>query len=285
MAVLEPLKVVITGTQAPMTKSSMQPIGRGTLSEVKRVRCPLGGSSTLSAAIFKKTPKKGFYRMRPGGEVRLRHAYFIRCDEVIKNADNEVVELRCTYDPDTRGGTAPDGRKVKGTIHWVSATQAVDADVRLYERLYTAEFPGRRTGNFLDDLNPESVRTLTGCKIEPSVVNDDVSTRYQFERNGYFLQDSKDSTPQKLLFNRIISLRDSWQKAKEEVVQNDAELVTARSKKADTRPAKRTAAQIRAAIRQDIPELAECMSRYISEWHIAQERRPVDSRPSGIAGF
>jgi glutaminyl-tRNA synthetase len=148
--------------------------------------------------------------------VRLRFGYLITCNEVVKNDAGEVIELRCTYDPETRSGNAPDGRKVQGTIHWVSAAQALDCEVRLYDRLFSQPDPDAMPDgmDFLDALNPHSLVTVQ-AKIEPSVRHDPIGSRYQFERTGYFMSDVEDSTPDRLVFNRIVSLRDSWAKTKD----------------------------------------------------------------------
>ena len=142
--------------------------------------------------------------------MRLRYAYFITCQSVEKDGDGNILRIHCTYDPETRGGSAPDGRKVKGTIHWVSAEHAVDAEVRLYDRLFTEPEP-EAEGDFLDCLNPDSLKTIAG-KLEPSLAKLSAGQRVQFERLGYFTPDPKDSTPDKPVFNRIVGLRDSWAK-------------------------------------------------------------------------
>ena len=159
-------------------------------------------------------PPKKFFRLGPDREVRLRFAYFIKCHEVVKNDAGEVVELRCTYDPETLGGQAPDGRKVKGTIHWVSAAHAVDAEIRLYDRLFKVEDPNEveEGETFLKHLNEESLEVIEGAKLEPSLADAKPGDPYQFERVGYFTADSKDSTAEKLVFNRTVALRDSWAK-------------------------------------------------------------------------
>jgi glutaminyl-tRNA synthetase len=151
--------------------------------------------------------------LSPGREVRLRCAYFITCTGVVKDANGDVVELRCVYDPGTRGGDAPDGRRVKATLHWVSAAQAIPVEVRLYDRLFTVEDPENTSegGTFLDYLNPMSLEVLKGCLAEPSLSSAAVADRFQFERIGYFSVDP-DSTPGALVFNRIVSLRDTWAK-------------------------------------------------------------------------
>jgi glutaminyl-tRNA synthetase len=162
---------------------------------------------------FREDPPKQYFRLSPGREVRLRYGYFITCTGVVKNQQGEVVEVRCTYDPATRGGNAPDGRKVKSTIHWVSAAHAMDAEARLYDNLFTKENPNETAEGeeFTVNLNPNSLETLTGCKLEPSLDGAAPGSRYQFERLGYFCADP-DSAPGKPVFNRTASLRDTWAK-------------------------------------------------------------------------
>jgi glutaminyl-tRNA synthetase len=160
---------------------------------------------------FREDPPKKFFRLSPGREVRLRCAFFITCSEVIKDTNGEITELRCTYDPATRGGDAPDGRRVKATLHWVSAAHAIPVEVRLYDRLFTAEDPERvgEGRSFADYLNPASFEVLSDCKAEPSMASATVRERFQFERLGYFCVD-QDSTAGSLVFNRTVTLRDSW---------------------------------------------------------------------------
>ena len=158
-----------------------------------------------------ENPPKKFYRLSPGREVRLRYAYFVTCREIVKDAAGEIVELRVTYDPETRGGNAPDGRKVRGTIHWVSAAHAVPAEIRLYHPLFTRPDPGA-DGDLLADLNPDSLDALHGAVVEPALAADNAGETVQFERQGYFRRDP-DSAPGRLVFNRTIGLRDSWAKA------------------------------------------------------------------------
>src|SRR5208282_3558373 len=162
---------------------------------------------------FREAPPKGYYRLSPGREVRLRYGYFITCTSVVKNEKGEVVEVHCTYDPATHGGNAPDGRKVKSTIHWVSAAHAVDAEVRIYENLFTREDPGETEPgkDFTDNLNPASLEILSGCKLEPALQDAPAGQRYQFERLGYFCVDP-DTQPDRPVFNRTVALRDTWAK-------------------------------------------------------------------------
>ncbi|MCY4499414.1 MAG: hypothetical protein OXC14_19290, partial [Rhodospirillaceae bacterium] len=171
---------------------------------------PFGREIFIERADFMKDPPRKFFRLAPGREVRLRYAYFITCTDVIEDASGEVVELRCTYDPDTRGGNSPDGRKVKGTLHWVSAAHAVAAEIHLYDRLFTRSDMSA-SGDFVADLNPQSVTVLEGCRVEPEVRNTAGGTVIQFERQGYFCVDP-DSTEDNLVFNRTIGLRDTWAK-------------------------------------------------------------------------
>jgi glutaminyl-tRNA synthetase len=210
MAVLKPLKVVIEG----------YPEGEGEVFEAANHpsdpalgtrSVPFSRTIYIERDDFQEEPEKGFFRLAPGREVRLRFAYIVRCEEVIKNEAGEVVELRVSYDPASRGGTAPDGRKVKGTIHWVSAAHAMDAEVRLYDRLFTTPNPGgKNEADYRSTLNPKSIETLSGCKLEPSLAQAGVEDRFQFERLGYFCLDSRDAAPGAPVFNRTATLRDSW---------------------------------------------------------------------------
>jgi glutaminyl-tRNA synthetase len=162
---------------------------------------------------FREDPPKRFWRLAPGREVRLMHAYFVKCVGVVKDESGEVVELHCTYDPETRGGSAPDGRRVKGTLHWVSADHSLEAEVRLYDRLFSVEDPldVEEGEDFIDNLNPNSLETLTSCRVEPSLAGAEPGSIYQFMRKGYFCVDP-DSTDEKLVFNRTVALRDTWAK-------------------------------------------------------------------------
>ncbi len=167
---------------------------------------------------FMQTPVKDFYRLAPGREVRLRYGYFVTCTGATTDSDGRVTEIHCTYDPATRGGNSPDGRKVKGTIHWVSAEHAVEAEVRVYDHLWRVPDPSSvpEGGDWHDNLNPTSLVTLTGCKLEPSVASATAGDRFQFERQGYFCVDSKDSKPGALVFNRTVGLRDTWARTQQQ---------------------------------------------------------------------
>ena len=198
MGVLRPLKVVIENYPEGQVEE-FDAVNNPEDEKAGTRKVPFSRELYIERDDFREDPPRKFFRLAPGREVRLRAAYFVTCTDVIKDASGEITELRCTYDPETRGGDAPDGRKVKSTMHWVSAKHAVDATVRLYETLLTED----------GEYNPESLATLTGCKLEPSVAGAVSGTTYQFERTGYFCVD-EDSTPDGLVFNRAVSLRDTW---------------------------------------------------------------------------
>ena len=207
MAVLKPLKVVIENYpegDGEMLDAINNPNDESAGSR----QVPFARELYIEADDFMEEPPKKFFRLGPGREVRLRYAYFITCTDVIKDQAGNVTELRCTYDPETKGGNAPDGRKVKATLHWVSAAHAADAEVRLYDHLFAAEEPGVE-GDYLSDLNPDSLEVLTGCKLEPSLADLAPGETVQFERLGYFCRDADAG-----VFNRTLSLRDTWAKAK-----------------------------------------------------------------------
>ena len=173
-------------------------------------RVPFAGELWIEQDDFREVPPPKYFRLSPGREVRLRWGYFVTCTGVVKNDRGEVVEVRCTYDPETRGGNAPDGRKVKATIHWVSAAHAVDAEVRLYDRLFAVEEPGG--DDWMAQLNPASLEVLRGCKLEASLADAAPGSRWQFERMGYFCVDTVDSRPGSPVWNRTVTLKDTWAK-------------------------------------------------------------------------
>jgi glutaminyl-tRNA synthetase len=209
MAVLNPLKVVIENFPEGET-DELDAINNPEDESAGKRKVPFSKVIYIERDDFMEDPPRKFFRLAPGREVRLRYAYFITCTEAVKDSDGNITELRCTYDPATRGGDAPDGRKVKGTLHWVSAEHAVKAEVRQYDKLFTEEVPGKKSGNWRDDINPDSLEVLDECYVEPSVKSATAGTRYQFERKGYFCIDSKDSTEEKMVFNRTVTLKDSW---------------------------------------------------------------------------
>jgi len=212
-AVLDPIKVVITNWPEGKV-DALEAVNNPEDASAGTREVPFGGELYIERADFMEDPPRKFFRLAPGREVRLRYAYFITCNEVIKDEAGEIVELRCTYDPETRGGDAPDGRKVKGTLHWVSAAEAVDAEVRLYDRLFEQEDPmaWEEGQGYADGMNPDSKQVRTHCKVEPSLADAIEGDRFQFERVGYFAVDP-DSSPGALVFNRTVSLRDGWAKA------------------------------------------------------------------------
>jgi glutaminyl-tRNA synthetase len=210
MAVLRPLKVVIENYPEGEVEE-FEAANHPNDPAMGSRKVPFSRELYIERDDFLEEPPNKFFRLAPGREVRLRFAYFIRCERVIKDAAGEVVELRCSYDPQTRGGSAPDGRKVKGTIHWVSAAHALPVQVRLYDRLFTEANPGSgKDGDYRACLNPASIETLTGCRVEPGLAEAGPESRFQFERLGYFCVDSRDSVPGAPVFNRTVTLRDSW---------------------------------------------------------------------------
>jgi glutaminyl-tRNA synthetase len=212
MTVLRPLKVVLTNYPEGQVEE-VDVINNPEDAAAGTRKVPFSSVLYIERDDFMENPPKKFFRLSPGKEVRLRCAYFITCTEVVKDDRGEIVELRCTYDPATRGGDSPDGRKVKATLHWVSAAHALPVEVRLYDRLFSVEDPdsGPEGTTFLDHLNPQSLEVLTGAQAEPSLAGAPPGTRVQFERLGYFCADS-DSRSGALVFNRTVSLRDAWAK-------------------------------------------------------------------------
>jgi glutaminyl-tRNA synthetase len=208
MAVLRPLKVVIENYPEDQSEE-LEAINHPDDSAAGTRKIRFGRELYIERDDFMENPPKKFFRLSPGSEVRLRYAYFITCREVVKNAAGEVIELRCTYDPATRGGNAPDGRKVKATLHWVSAADSISAEIRLYNPLFTRPDPD--PGNFTADLNPQSLEVLTDSRVEPSLADTNSEEAIQFERQGYFSRD-QDSTAGRLAFNRTVGLRDTWAK-------------------------------------------------------------------------
>ena len=214
MCVVHPLKVVITNYPEGQVEELDASYYPHDVPKTGSRRVPFSRELYIERDDFMEDPPKKFFRLAPGREVRLRYGYFITCQEVVKSSAGEIVELRCTYDPATRGGDSPDGRKVQGTIHWVSAAHALDVTLRLYDKLFTVPEPDAGEGDVLELVNPESLTVVRGAKIEPSVAGDPVGSRYQFERTAYFISDPADSTPGALVFNRTVTLRDSWAKVK-----------------------------------------------------------------------
>lgn len=291
MCVVEPLKVVLTnypdGQSEEVVAQDFPPDVNQPGSRALR----FGKELFIERSDFEETPPKGFYRLSPGQEVRLLFAYVIRCDEVVKDAAGNVVELRCTYDPQSRSGQS--SRRVKGNIHWVEKQSALPCEVRLYERLFLAERPGEHH-DFHEDLNPDSLKVYGAAKVEPGVALDEVGCRYQFARQGFFTSDVVDSRKDRLVFSRIVGLRDSWAK------QNQAETETTATEKADalpketaqatnaetkTRPQKKSRVMARADEREKHPQLAARLLRYGTEWQLGDEEADVLSGELEVSDF
>ncbi|MEW5798132.1 MAG: glutamine--tRNA ligase/YqeY domain fusion protein [Bacteroidota bacterium] len=213
MAVLHPLKVVITNYPEGKTEE-LDAVNNPEDESAGIRKIPFGREMYIEQDDFREVPPPKYYRLSPGTEVRLRYAYIIKCEKVVKDEKGNIVELHCTYDPETRSGMPNANRKVKSTIHWVSAQHAVDAEVRLYDRLFIKENPDDvdEGKDFLSNLNPNSLQILSRCKVEPMLGNAKPGDRFQFERMGYFAVDTKESSPSYLVFNRIVTLKDAWAK-------------------------------------------------------------------------
>ena len=211
LCVLRPLKLVIENYPEDQVEELEAPFYPHDVPKEGSRKVPFSRTLYIERDDFAEVPPKGFHRLSPGREVRLRYGYFVRCESVVKDpATGEITEVRCVYDPETRGGAAPDGRKVPGTIHWVSAAHAVPVEVRLYDRLFKVERPDLEEGGFESVLNPRSLEVLTDSRIEPAGVDPALGERLQLERQGYFFRDPVDSRPDRLVLNRIVQLRDSW---------------------------------------------------------------------------
>jgi len=217
MAVIHPLKVVITNYPEDKTEE-FEPARHPKNPDMGTRKVPFSREIYIDQDDFREDPPPKYFRLAPGKEVRLRFAYVIRCEEVIYDSSGKVIELHCTYDQATRSGAKAEGRKVKGIIHWVSIQHSVPVEVRLYDRLFVNPSPGSDDpgGNFLNDLNPDSIETVTSCRVEPGLLKAKPEDIYQFERVGYFCVDSKESRPEALVFNRTVTLRDTWAKLEQE---------------------------------------------------------------------
>lgn len=220
LAVLDPLKVVITN-YAEDSEEEFQAVNNPEDESAGKRPVPFSRELWIERADFMEEAPKKFFRLAPGREVRLRYAYYVTCTDVVKDAAGEVIEVHCTYDPESRGGNTADGRKVKGTIHWVSARHAFDCEVRLYDHLFASPDPAdfAEGGSFLDNLNPESLVVVSKAKLEPSLENAEPGAQFQFERSGYFCVDSVDSKPGAPIFNRTVALRDSWAKIAKKIAK------------------------------------------------------------------
>jgi glutaminyl-tRNA synthetase len=213
MAVLDPLKVVLDNY--PDREEWLEAANHPNKPDLGTRKIPFAKEVLIEREEFMENAPSKFHRLKPGGEVRLRYGYIVKCERVVKNAAGEITELRCTYDPATRSGSDETGRKVKGTIHWVSAQHAIHAPVRLYDRLFVTPFPG---DDLAKELNPDSLKVVERAALEPALREAKPGERFQFERNGYFVADSVLSTPGKPVFNRTVTLRDSWAKLEQEAL-------------------------------------------------------------------
>jgi len=289
MCVMDPLKVVLTNwPQGEVDQLDASYWPHDVPNEGSRA-VPFSGELVIEREDFMEEPAKGFFRLAPGREVRLRYGYVIRCQEVVKDDQGNVAELRCTFDPDSRGGSTADGRKVKGTIHWVSAAEAVALEVRLYDRLFRVPEPGR-DGDYLDDLNPASLRVVWALG-EPSLAQVESGSHVQFERLGYFFADPVDSQPGAPVFNRVVTLRDTWARRREEgEAQPEAQTDTAAA--AGTGPGtttrkrkKRSPVKIRAAARAADSELAAMFGRFSAEYGLDEATADVLSGDRALGEF
>jgi glutaminyl-tRNA synthetase len=285
LAVLRPLRVVITNYPEGRTEELDAPYFPHDVPKEGSRALPFSRELYIEREDFAEDPPKGFHRLVPGGDVRLRYAYVIRCDEVVKGPDGEVAELRCSYYPETRGGSAPEGRTVKGTIQWVSAPHAHRCTVRLYDRLFTVPDPDAGEGDFKDHLNPESLVVIEDAVVEPSVLGDPPGSHYQFERIGYFYSDPVDGTAGAPVFNRTVTLRDSWARQAESPRQPAERKREARS--APTEPStparERSPAPPAAAPAPRDARLDESRRRYEAELGLPPEEAEILTRESAVS--
>jgi glutaminyl-tRNA synthetase len=282
LCVLRPLRVRITNYPEGRTEMLEAPSWPHDVPRTGSRPLPFSREIYIERDDFMEDPPSGYHRLAPGREVRLRYAYFITCDEVVRDERGEVVELRCTYDPATRGGSAPDGRNVKGTLHWVSAEHSVPCEVRLYDRLFSVPDPESGDGDFKDYLNPESLVVVRGARIEPGVRYDPPGSAYQFERQGYFVSDAVESSAAALVFNRTVTLRDTWAKAQGgsgasgAAPARESKPAEPRRRTSPSGDAPRSRAATPAAGRT--PELEEKRLRYENELNLAPEEAEILSR-------
>ena len=287
MAVIDPIKVVLTNVgEAECREITAPSYPHDVPKEGTRV-LPFSRELWIERGDFMEEPPKGYYRLAPGQEVRLRYGCLIRCESVVKDAEGHVVELHCVADLDTFGKAPSDGRKVKGVIHWLSAAHARPAEVRLYDRLFSVPNPGAGDVDFVEQLNPDSYQKIENAWVEPSLAGTAGGSRFQFERLGYFVADCVDSTSDSHVFNRIVGLRDSWTK-KAEKPQPEvkmAETATAPKKSERERPQKSSRAEIRARIYAENPALAASRDRYHTELGLSLEEAEILSEDGATASF
>ena len=213
MAVIDPIKLVITNCPDDLIEE-LDAVNNPEDSSMGSRKVPFSKELYIERNDFMEDPPKKYFRLSPGREVRLRYGYYITCTDVVKDPDGNIIEIHCTYDPKTRGGSSPDGRRVKGTIHWVSARHCITGEVRLYDRLFTVPVPesNEEGKDYKEYINPDSLKIIKDARLEPSLENAEKGMNYQFERLGYFFLDSVDSTAESMVFNRTVTLRDTWGK-------------------------------------------------------------------------
>jgi len=292
MAVLRPLKVVIENYPEGEGEVFDAPLWPRDVPKEGSRPVPFSREIYIEQDDFMEDPPSKYFRLAPGREVRLRYAYIIKCEDVVRDPDSgEIVEIRATYDPETRGGEAPAGRKVRGTIHWVSAQHAVPAQARLYDRLFSVANPddAEEGKTFKDYLNPNSLEVIERAWVEPSIADDPAGSRYQFERLGYFVSDEEDSKPGALVFNRIITLRDSWAKAAAEdeaiTQEKEEEKISAPEQEDGDGEVRRSRTEIRDEIRARVPSLQQRLTRYTEEYGLPFEEADVLTGDLALARF
>ncbi|MGD8280620.1 MAG: glutamine--tRNA ligase/YqeY domain fusion protein [Gemmatimonadota bacterium] len=272
MAVLEPLKVVLTNYPEGEREQFEAPYFPSDIGIEGSRPVPFARELWIERSDFEEVPPKGFRRLVPGGEVRLRYAYVIRCDEVVKDDAGHVVELRCTYDPETRGGSTPDGRKVKGTIQWVAADTALSAEVRLFERLFREDSDEELAeSTVVEHVDPDSLQVIEAAKVEPSVADDAADTRYQFERTGYFWRDPVDGTADKLVFNRIVPLKDTWAAKRETAAEAPSRRNGEEAPEKELPRRRQSKPKARPSPRLDDPQVAARFERFTGELGVSDE--------------
>jgi glutaminyl-tRNA synthetase len=294
MCVLRPLRVVLTNWPANHVEIVDAPYWPHDVPGEGTRPVPFSGELYIEAEDFREDAPRGWFRMAPGREVRLRYGYIVRCDEVVRDEAGDVVELRCSYDPATKGGAAVEGRTVKGTLHWVSAAHAVPCEVRLYDRLFTVPDPEAGATDFRTMLNPDSLVTVTGALAEPSIAAAAPGDRFQFERLGYFVADSGDSRPGSPVFNRTVTLRDTWARIAPGAEPKPSAGRPDRSAPKRTEAAASPAETARAETARDgretaraerSPELDAARSRYLSDYGLSSEQADILTRDAAVAAF
>jgi len=270
LCVLRPLRVVIENYPDNQVEMIDAPYYPHDVPKEGSRKLPFSKVIYIERDDFMENPSKGFYRLSPGQEVRLRHAYIIKCEQVIKDANGEIIELRCTYDPTTKSGADTSSKKVKGTIHWVSVDQAKQVEVRLYDRLFLKESP-----ETLDDVNPNSLEVLTNCYVEPAVLEEKPDVRYQFERQGYFYADPIDSINDKIVFNRIVQLKDSWSRT----IKIEA------PKKEIKKPEEKQPAEVKQEAITLSPEAEARLKHYQDNLGLNPEVAAIITKDAALSGF